>query len=160
MQEIDVLRRVEHENVIKLFEVYESTKYVHLLLPLLEGGELFERIKAKGFYKESDAVKVMYKFLDALKFLAERRIVHRDLKPENMILATKGDDSDLRIADFGFATPIAENEKLYLRCGSPGYVAPELLKDIGYDERADVFSSGVIMYVMLTGRPCFKGNDE
>jgi serine/threonine protein kinase len=104
-------------------------------------------------------VKLMHKFLDALKYLAENKIVHRDLKPENLILATKGDDSDLRIADFGFATPVADGEKLFLRCGSPGYVAPELLGDCGYNESADVFSSGVIMYVMLTGRPVFRGDN-
>lgn len=143
-----------------MFEVYESSKYIHLLLPYLEGGELFERIKAKGLYKESDAVKVMRNFLDALKYLAEKNIVHRDLKPENLILANKGDDHDLRIADFGLAQILSEDEKtLYLRCGSPGYVAPELLDDRGYDTQADVFSAGVIMYVMLTGRPLFRGNN-
>ena len=130
-----------------------------MLLPYLEGGELFERIKAKGLYKESDAVKVMKNFLDALKYIAENKIVHRDLKPENLILATKGNDSDLRIADFGFACHVADDEKLYLRCGSPGYVAPELLDDHGYNLAADVFSAGVIIFVMLTGRPFFKGDN-
>lgn len=132
--EIDVLRRLRHPNVIALYEVYESTKYIHLLLPYLEGGELFERIKAKGLYKESDAVIVMRHFLSALAYLAENKVVHRDLKPENLILATKGDDHDLRIADFGLATILTDDEKvLFLRCGSPGYVAPELLDDKGYD---------------------------
>jgi serine/threonine protein kinase len=128
--EIDVLRNMKHPNVIELYEVYESSKYIHLLLPYLEGGELFERIKAKGLYKESDAVKVMRSFLSALKYLCEKNVVHRDLKPENLILATKGDDHDIRIADFGLASFLTEEEKLlFLRCGSPGYVAPELLDD-------------------------------
>lgn len=155
-----MLRKLNHPNVIALYEVYESTKYIHLLLPYLEGGELFERIKAKGLYKESDAVIVMRHFLSALAYLAENKVVHRDLKPENLILATKGDDHDLRIADFGLATILTEEEKvLFLRCGSPGYVAPELLEDKGYDTQADVFSAGVIMYVMLTGRPLFRGEN-
>lgn len=158
--EIDVLRQMSHPNVVELYEVYESSKYIHLLLPYLEGGELFERIKAKGLYKESDASKVMHQFLSALEYLAKRNIVHRDLKPENLILATKGDDHDMRIADFGLACYLTEEEKtLYLRCGSPGYVAPELLDDRGYDTQADVFSAGVIMYVMLTGRPLFRGDN-
>lgn len=128
--EIDVLRNMRHPNVIELYEVYESSKYIHLLLPYLEGGELFERIKAKGLYKESDAVNVMRSFLSALKYLCEKNVVHRDLKPENLILATKGDDHDIRIADFGLASFLTEEEKLlFLRCGSPGYVAPELLDD-------------------------------
>jgi len=84
--EIDVLRALSHPNVIQLYEVYESGKYIHLLLPYLEGGELFERIKAKGLYKESDAAKVMMSFLSALKYLCSRNVVHRDLKPENLIL--------------------------------------------------------------------------
>jgi serine/threonine protein kinase len=158
--EIDVLRMLKHPNVVQMYEVYESSKYIHLLLPYLEGGELFERIKAKGLYKESDAIKVMRNFFSALKYLAENNVVHRDLKPENLILATKGDDHDLRIADFGLASFLTEEEKvLYLRCGSPGYVAPELLDDRGYDTQADVFSAGVIMYVMLTGRPLFRGEN-
>jgi serine/threonine protein kinase len=128
--EIEVLRTMKHPNVIELYEVYESSKYIHLLLPYLEGGELFERIKAKGLYKESDAVRVMHSFISALKYLCELKVVHRDLKPENLILATKGDDHDIRIADFGLASFLTEEEKLlYLRCGSPGYVAPELLDD-------------------------------
>ncbi len=128
--EIDVLRKMNHPNVIELYEVYESSKYINLLLPYLEGGELFERIKAKGLYKESDAVKVMRSFISALKYLSENQVVHRDLKPENLILATKGDDHDIKIADFGLASFLTEEEKLlYLRCGSPGYVAPELLND-------------------------------
>jgi serine/threonine protein kinase len=117
-----------------MYEIYESSKYLHLLLPYLEGGELFERIKAKGLYKESDAVKVMRCFLSALEYLASKRIVHRDLKPENLLLARKGDDHSLIIADFGLASYLTDEESiLFLRCGSPGYVAPELLDDRGYD---------------------------
>ena len=145
--------------MIALYEVFESTKYVHLLLPYLEGGELFVRIKNKGLYRESDAVPIMRNFLSALSYLHSHGIVHRDLKPENLILNSKTDDTDIRIADFGLATRITDpKEKLYLRCGSPGYVAPELLRDKGYTCSYDVFSAGVIFYVMLTGRPLFKGS--
>jgi calcium/calmodulin-dependent protein kinase I len=133
---------------------------VHLVLPYLEGGELFERIKSKVKYPESDASMVMKCFLSALEYLAQNKIVHRDLKPENLILAKRGDDNFLKIADFGLACILSEEEKkLYLRCGSPGYVSPELLNDKGYDCQADVFSAGVIMYVMLTGRPLFRGDN-
>ena len=117
---------MDHENVIELYETYETTKYIHLLLPYLEGGELFEKIKSKGLYRESDARPVMRNFISALSYLHSKSIVHRDLKPENLLLASKENNWDLKIADFGLATVI-EEEKLYLRCGSPGYVAPELL---------------------------------
>ena len=145
--------------MITLYETYETTKYIHLLLPYLQGGELFEKIKSKGLYRESDARPVMTNFISALEYLHQRNIVHRDLKPENLILASKENNWDLKIADFGLATIIKDpSKKLYLRCGSPGYVAPELLREYGYDCQSDMFSVGVIFYIILTGRPLFKGN--
>ena len=159
LTEIDVLRTIAHDNVLQLYETYETTKYIHLLLPYLEGGELFEKIKSKGLYRESDARPVMRNFLSALEYLHRHRVVHRDLKPENLLLASKDNNWDLKIADFGLATVIEDpTRKLYLRCGSPGYVAPELLQEKGYNCQADVFSVGVIFYIILTGRPLFKGN--
>lgn len=86
-------------------------------------------------------------------------IIHRDLKPENLILASKENDYNLKIADFGLASFIQRGESLFLRCGSPGYVAPELLEDKGYYTKADIFSAGIILYVMLTGRPAFPGQN-
>jgi len=154
-----VLRAVDHENIIKLYEVYESDRYIHLIFEYLEGGELFERIKDKGLYSEKDAMMVMKNFLAALEYIHSRGIVHRDLKPENLILASKGNDYNLKIADFGLASFISVTDLLYLRCGSPGYVAPELLEDKGYNTKADVFSAGVILYVLLTGRPAFPGTN-
>lgn len=99
----------------------------------------------------------MKHLLIALEYLHNRGIVHRDLKPENLILASKDNDYTLKIADFGLASFITKGEYLFLRCGSPGYVAPELLEDKGYHQKADIFSAGVIFYVMLTGRPAFPG---
>jgi calcium-dependent protein kinase len=87
-----------------------------------------------------------------LDYLHSKGIVHRDLKPENLILASKDNDYNLKIADFGLASYIAKGELLYLRCGSPGYVAPELLEDKGYYTKADIFSAGVILYVMYNHR--------
>ena len=154
-----MLRKIDHENVIQLYETYETTKYIHLLLPYLEGGELFDKIKSKGLYRESDARPVMQNFISALEYLHAKNIVHRDLKPENLLLASKQNNWDLKIADFGLATVIEDQtKKLYLRCGSPGYVAPELLQEKGYNCQADIFSVGVIFYIILTGRPLFKGN--
>lgn len=157
LQEIDILRKLQHSHVIKLHEVYESNKYIHLVLSYLDGGELFERIKSRHVYQEKTAMSVMKNMLEALRYMHANNVVHRDLKPENLILASKDNDYDLRIADFGLASFVKEGELLKLRCGSPGYVAPEILEDVGYAENSDVFSAGVILYVLLTGRPVFRG---
>jgi calcium-dependent protein kinase len=93
-------------------------------------------------------MNVMRNLLQSLDYLHQRGIIHRDLKPENLILASKENDYNLKIADFGLASFIAQGESLFLRCGSPGYVAPELLEDRGYNTKADVFSAGIILYVM------------
>ena len=100
----------------------------------MEGGQLFDRIKSKGLYKESDARPVMYRFLSALEYLHNHNIVHRDLKPENLLLASKTNDWDLKIADFGLATIIKDpSKKINLQCGSSGYIAPEVLNKRGYN---------------------------
>lgn len=157
INEIDILRELNHKNIIKLYEVYESDRYIHLILEYLDGGELFNRLKHKGQYQEKDAIFVMKNLLEALNFQHNNGIIHRDLKPENLILASKNDDHSIKIADFGLASYIQKGEVLYLRCGSPGYIAPELLQDKGYSCKGDIYSAGVILYVMLTGRHPFPG---
>lgn len=91
LTEIDILRKIEHPNVIKLEETYETSKFIHLLLPYLSGGELYERIKNNGLYRESDAKPLMHNFVSALEYLHSKNIVHRDLKPENLMLKSKDD---------------------------------------------------------------------
>lgn len=156
-----IMRACDHENVIKLFEVYEADKHVHLVLEVLEGGELLNRIRNKGSYTEADAIKLMRNILKAMAYLHSKGIVHRDLKPDNLLLASSDDDYSVKIADFGLATFVEPGEKLSLPCGSPGYVAFELLQDPspGYDTKADIYSVGVILYILLIGRPAFQGAD-
>ena len=101
IQEIRILREISHPNVIKIHEVYETKKYVHLVLTYLSGGELFKRISTKGLYKESDAKPIMKHFMTGLEHLHSQLIMHRDLKPENLIFADSKDDAVLKIADFG-----------------------------------------------------------
>lgn len=94
----------------------------------------------------------------ALEDMHRNKIVHRDLKPENLILASKESDFDIKIADFGLASFVKEGELLTLRCGTPGYAAPELLNNEGYNEKADIFSAGILMFILLSGKSPFFGN--
>ncbi len=141
------MRTLDHEGCIKLFEVYENDNYIYLLLEVLKGGELLERIVRKGIYTEYDASVLMKKLLEALDYLHSKGIIHRDIKPENLILKAQDNDTDIKIADFGLAT-FTNQEFLFKRCGTPGYVAPEVLADQKYDYKVDVFSAGVLLYIL------------
>ena len=138
---------MDHPAIIKMYEVYESEFYVHLVMEYLKGGELFQQIQTKGFFSEKDASTILRNILSAIAYFHEKNIVHRDLKPENMILSNTS-DLDIKIADFGLATRIQPGNPEFLRCGSPGYVAPEILNNLGYETKADVFSAGVIFYIL------------
>ena len=110
LKEIEIMRIMHHRtpNVIELYQVYDSSKYVHLLLPLLEGGELFQQIRKYGLYVESEAISIMKNFLSALASLHDNLVVHRDLKPENLILAQKNGKKELFVCDFGLATRMTD----------------------------------------------------
>ena len=144
---------VDHPNVIKLHEVFETRKYIHLILSHLQGEDLFKRIRTKSLYKESDAIPIMRDFLSGLDHLHTQLIMHRDLKPENLIFAKQDDDSVLQITDFGLTLQMQGKDQLFHdQCGSPGYVAPEVLRQEGYNQQCDMFSAGVILYTILTGK--------
>jgi len=119
------------------------------------GGELFDRIVQKSYYNEKEARDVCIILFDALRFCHEKHVAHRDLKPENLLLTSESDDSDIKIADFGFAKRVKTPNSLTTQCGTPGYVAPEILEGKPYDTQADMWSLGVITYILLGGYPPF-----
>lgn len=142
------MRKLNHENIIKLHEVHESDTSIYLVLELLRGGELFERIVKRGIYTERDAAILMKKLLSALDYMHCKGIMHRDIKPENLILKETDNNFEVKIADFGLATVVTQGDYLFKRCGTPGYVAPEILADEKYDQKVDIFSAGVILYIL------------
>jgi len=162
-REIEIMELIQHKNVIRLFEVFQEPKTVTLVMELVLGGELFDRIVEKGNYSEKDAAGCIFQVCEALSVLHKNGIVHRDLKPENILYADKkGDNMDvIKIADFGLARSLAaKGEMMKTACGTPGYVAPEILANKGYDKTAvDMWSVGVILYILLCGFPPFYEED-
>ena len=147
---------VTHKNVIKLYEIYDEPKHMHLVMELVTGGELFDRIVKKSSYTEFEAAVTIRTLCEALSYLHAKNIVHRDLKPENILYASEADDADIKVADFGLARVVSGKDMMKTACGTPGYVAPEILKNQGYDSGAvDLWSAGVILYILLCGFPPF-----
>lgn len=177
-QEVDILRRVAHPNVVKIIDVYQSSRFVYIILELAMGGELLQSVMEHGSYNEDDARYVFKQILQGVAHLHKNGIVHRDLKPENILLAepleTARDGSVLfsnvvvKITDFGLATIVGRQEMMKTLCGTPQYVAPEIIVQAtttpsqaegfeGYDGRAvDMWSLGVLLYVLLSGTVPFE----
>jgi len=155
-REIQIMKKLNHLNILKLYEVYEDEEQFYLVMELVKGKELFDKIVERGMYSERDASNIIFQVVSAVDYLHENNIAHRDLKPENLLSAGEGDKEIVKIADFGFSKSFAEEgEKLMTSCGSPGYVAPEILTAESYDKSVDMWSVGVIIYILLSGYPPF-----
>merc|ERR1712063_102391 len=163
--EINILRQVSHPHVVKLKEIFEDDEDIILVLQLITGGELFERIVEKNFYTEEDARKVVRQILTGLEALHAKNVVHRDLKPENLLLSDKSDEADVLITDFGLSAILpVDGSGVADAVGTPSYIAPEILIALdtgtGYGTEVDVWGVGVITYILLCGFVPFYGEDE
>lgn len=155
LDEVSILQELKHQHIIRLFDFFEETSTYYLVMETMRGGELFDRIVAKAYYNEKEARDTCKIVLEAVQYCHENHVAHRDLKPENLLLQSDVDDSLVKIADFGFAKKVYAPNSLTTQCGTPGYVAPEILEGTAYDERADMWSVGVILYILLGGYPPF-----
>lgn len=153
--EMNILKAVDHPNIIKLKNLFETPETLYIVTEVVSGGELFDRIVNKGSYSERDAATLIAKLCRALEYLHEKGIVHRDLKPENLLLKSEEEDNEIKLADFGLSKIVGEQVMLQTACGTPGYVAPEVLKAAGYGKEVDMWSTGVIAYILLCGFPPF-----
>ncbi|XP_064537539.1 calcium/calmodulin-dependent protein kinase type 1 isoform X2 [Drosophila montana] len=157
--EIRVLRRLTHPNIVQLLETYEDKAKVYLVMELVTGGELFDRIVEKGSYTEKDASHLIRQILEAVDYMHEQGVVHRDLKPENLLYYSPDDDSKIMISDFGLSK-MEDSGIMATACGTPGYVAPEVLAQKPYGKAVDVWSIGVISYILLCGYPPFYDEND
>ncbi|PWY98691.1 Pkinase-domain-containing protein [Testicularia cyperi] len=159
-EEITILGKVEHPNIIKMWDLYETREGVFIVTDLCKGGELFDRLVQKVHYNELDARHIMKQILEGVAYLHEHDIIHRDLKPENILLRDKTDPSGIVISDFGLSRFIPDEGLLMTACGSPQYVSPEVLLGKGYNAAVDIWSCGVIAYALLGGYTPFYGEDQ
>jgi len=158
--EIKILDSLSHPHIIKLIEVFDVHDELYIVTELVEGGELFDRIVSKSHYTEKEARDLIKIFLETMSYMHDSNVVHRDLKPENLLLTSEDDDTNVKIADFGFAKRITDLKPDETACGTPGYVAPEILRGDQYGPEVDIWSMGVICYVLLAGYPPFYDEDQ
>uniref|UniRef100_A0A8C2G730 Serine/threonine-protein kinase DCLK2 n=1 Tax=Cyprinus carpio TaxID=7962 RepID=A0A8C2G730_CYPCA len=153
--EVAVLRRVKHPNIIMLIEEVDTPTELYLVMELVKGGDLFDAITSSTKYTERDASVMVFNLAAALKYLHRMCIVHRDIKPENLLVCEYPNGiKSLKLGDFGLATVV--EGPLYTVCGTPTYVAPEIISESGYGLKVDIWAAGVITYILLCGFPPFR----
>jgi len=163
--EIDILSHLTNQHIIRLREVFEAPDFCYMVMELVTGGELFDKIVELQSYSEKDASKLIEQLIEAVEDLHKNKIVHRDLKPENLLLSSNDADADIKLADFGLSTFVQDNIKLKKAVGTPGYIAPEILQTLdedldGYGKEVDMWSVVVILYILLCGFPPFYAEDD
>lgn len=159
-REIAIMKKVDHQNILRLKEIYEDGAKVYIVMELVEGSELFDRIVDKGYYSEKNAINIVSQILSAVQYLHQIGIAHRDLKPENLLCSGADESEIVKIADFGLSKIFNDEEELRTSCGTPGYVAPEVLMCESYDKSVDMWGIGIITYILLAGYPPFYAESD
>ncbi|TYI55066.1 hypothetical protein E1A91_D11G115000v1 [Gossypium mustelinum] len=159
LKEISILSTINHPNIIQLFEAIETEDRIFLVLEYCDGGDLAAYIQRYGKVSEEVARHLMRQLAAGLQVLQEKHLIHRDLKPQNLLL-TKGSTPQLKIGDFGFARSLTPENLADTLCGSPLYMAPEIIQNKKYDAKADLWSVGAILFQLVTGKPPFDGNNQ
>ena len=157
--EIYILRKICHPNIVKLHEEFETTKEIYLVMELVAGGDLFDSIVANTRFSEPDSAYMIRDLTSAVKYLHDMNIVHRDIKPENLLVVNRKDGRKaIKLADFGLSIEV--KSPMFLVCGTPTYVAPEILDESGYGLKVDIWAIGVICYILLCGFPPFRSSTQ
>ena len=158
MEEVEILRELDHPNIIRVIEVIEDERNLNIVMELCQGGEMFDRIISTKQFSERIAARYMFQIMTAIAHCHKLGVVHRDIKPENVVFATPAEDSVLKVIDFGISKKFFKDTPLRKRYGTPYYIAPEVLQG-SYTEKCDVWSCGVLLFILLSGEPPFPGRD-
>nr|DBA24772.1 TPA: hypothetical protein GDO54_012384 [Pyxicephalus adspersus] len=157
--EVSIITMLSHPNIVKLIDNFETDNEIYLILEYIKGGDLFDAITESIKFTEHDAALMMTDMCKALVYIHSKNIVHRDLKPENLLVQQNPDGSaTLKLADFGLAVYVTE--PIFTVCGTPTYVAPEILSEKGYGLEVDMWATGVILYILLSGFPPFRSPER
>mmetsp|Transcript_91352 Transcript_91352/g.200132 ORF Transcript_91352/g.200132 Transcript_91352/m.200132 type:complete len:471 (+) Transcript_91352:78-1490(+) len=165
-QETDIQMNLDHPNIVKLYETFIDARRVYLVMELCTGGELFDRIveeadKHEGSaFGEKDVARYMQQILGAMRYLHSKSYAHRDIKPENFLLQNRTREAEIKVIDFGLAKAYTPGELMKTKAGTPYYVSPQVLSGKGYDEKCDIWSCGVICYILVCGYPPFYGDTD
>ena len=157
LEEISIMKTLDHPKIVRIYEYFESFARIHIIMEYCKGGELFSEIVTKQIFSESQAIKIIYDLLLAVCYMHENQIIHRDIKPENILLEDKSSYASIKLIDFGSAVQgtIENSEKI----GTIFYMAPEVLQG-SYNDLCDMWSVGVVLYLLLSGIPPFIGNES
>ena len=161
-REIEILKKMDHPNIIRIYEVYESERSLYIVMEECKGGEIFDRIiehiQNKQMYSEKDAAIIFQQVMSCIQYCHNQNICHRDLKPENILYLNAGSEKNnrIKIIDFGLSQA---SDRLKTKVGTAYYVSPEILKG-NYTQLCDIWSAGVILYILLSGDPPFNGAND
>ena len=161
-REIKIMKKMDHPNIIKIYEVYESERSLYIIMEECKGGEIFDRIiehiQNKQMYSEKDAANIFQQVMSCIQYCHNKNICHRDLKPENLLYLNPGSEKDnpIKVIDFGLSQAC---DRLKTKVGTAYYVSPEILNG-NYTHLCDIWSAGVILYILLSGDPPFNGPND
>ena len=159
--EIGILKLCHHPNIVRLLDHLENNDYIYIITEYIEGGTLGQYFKKKKFnFSEKQATNIMSQIANGVKYLHQYGIVHRDLKPDNIMITQQNDYGVIKIMDFGLSKIVSPNERMVDGYGTLSYVAPEVLLRTPYNKEVDIWSMGVILFYMLSGRLPFRGRSE
>ena len=158
--EVAILASLNHPHIVPIIDFFDEKDCYFIIMELMSGGDLFDRIGTKKSYSEADARDLVVKMLKAMAFCHRRKIAHCDMKPKNLLLMSDDNDSFIKLADFGFAARVHRPKSLTKQCGTPFFVAPEILTRKPYDQQSDMWSVGCIVFLLLSGSLPFMGRSQ